>query len=552
MSAGSDPTSTVPSPASDHDWWRTAVVYQVYIRSFGDADGDGLGDIAGLRQRLDHVAGLGVDALWINPWYPSPQADAGYDVADYRAIDPAYGTLEEAEILIREAHDRGLRVLLDIVPNHTSDQHPWFQAALAGDSDARARYIFRPGRGEDGTLPPNDWTSGFGGPAWTRVPDGSWYCHLFTPEQPDLDWTNPEVLAEFEDVLRFWFDRGADGFRIDVAHALAKAPGLPDAGDRATELLDLEPHPAWDQDPVHEIYRGWRKVADSYDPPRVFVAEAWVRENDRLALYLRPDELHTAFQFDFLMTPFRAEHIRRAIEEARHTTQEIAAPVTWVLSNHDVTRHVTRYARSQPDHQVANGWERKRWADEAPDLELGLRRARAALLLLLALPGSVYLYQGEELGLPEVEEMPDEVRQDPWFEQSGRTEVGRDGCRVPLPWSGDAPPYGFSPTDAAEPWLPQPDDWQALTVAAQESDPTSTLQLYREALRLRRGCWPDAAELEWAEAPAGVVAFRRGRTQCWLNAGEDPVPLPVGDVVLSSSAGASDVLQPGCAVWLSD
>ena len=552
MTAGNDRTSTTRPPASDHDWWRTAVVYQVYIRSFADSDGDGLGDIEGLRQRLDHIAALGVDALWINPWYPSPQADAGYDVADYRAVDPTYGTLEEAEGLIREAHARHLRVLLDVVPNHTSDQHPWFQAALAGDADARARYLFRPGRGEDGSLPPNDWTSGFGGPAWTRVADGSWYCHLFTPEQPDLDWTNPEVLAEFEDVLRFWFDRGADGFRIDVAHALAKAAGLPDAGDRATELLDLEPHPAWDQDPVHEIYRGWRKVADSYDPPRVFVAEAWVRENDRLALYLRPDELHTAFQFDFLMAPFRAGHLRRAIEDARRTAHEIAAPVTWVLSNHDVTRHVTRYARSQPDHQVANGWERQRWAGEAPDLELGLRRARAALLLLLALPGSVYLYQGEELGLPEVEEMPDEARQDPWFEQSGRTEVGRDGCRVPLPWSGASPPYGFSPDEAAEPWLPQPEGWGPLTVQAQEADPASTLQLYRRALRLRRSCWSDTAELAWVDAPAGVVAFRRGRTQCWLNAGDDSVPLPAGDVVLSSSAEGADVLRPGTAVWVRD
>ena len=526
------------------------MVYQVYIRSFADADGDGLGDVQGLRTRLHHLVDLGVDALWINPWYPSPQADAGYDVADYRDIDPTYGTLEQAERFIEEAHAVGLRVLLDVVPNHTSDQHPWFRAALEGDEAARARYIFRPGKGPDGEEPPNDWTSGFGGRAWTRTGDGSWYCHLFTPQQPDLDWTNPEVREEFEDVLRFWFDRGADGFRIDVAHALAKAPGLPDAGPRGTDMLDLEPHPAWDQDDVHEVYRGWRALADSYDPPRVFVAEAWVQGNDRLARYLRPDELHTAFQFDFLMTPFRADHMHRVIDDTRRTTVEVGAPVTWVLSNHDVTRHVTRYARSQPDHVVSNNWERERWPTEEPDLELGLRRARAAILLLLALPGSVYLYQGEELGLPEVEDIPAEARQDPWFEQSGRTQVGRDGCRVPLPWSGTEPPYGFSPDDAAGPWLPQPEGWGSLTAAAQDGDATSTLQLYRSALGLRQDCWAGAGEVDWIDSPDGVLSFRRGNVQCWLNAGDVAVPMPQGELVLGSVPGSVDSLLPASAAWI--
>jgi alpha-glucosidase len=547
MTTAGDQTAPL---TADPDWWRTAVVYQVYIRSFADTDGDGLGDVEGLRSRLQHLVDLGVDALWVNPWYPSPQADAGYDVADYRDIDPTYGTLDEAERFIAEAHALGLRVLLDIVPNHTSDQHPWFQAALAGDEAARARYIFRPGKGPDGAEPPNDWSSTFGGRAWTRVEDGSWYCHLFTPDQPDLEWTSPEVREEFEDVLRFWFDRGADGFRIDVAHALAKSPGLPDAGVRDHELLDLEPHPAWDQDDVHEIYRRWRRVADSYDPPRVFVAEAWVHGNERLARYLRPDELHTAFQFDFLMTPFRADHMHRVIDDTRRTTAEVGAPVAWVLSNHDVTRHVTRYARSQPDHVVGNAWERERWAAERPDLELGLRRARAAILLLLALPGSVYLYQGEELGLPEVEDIPDDARQDPWFEQSGRTQVGRDGCRVPMPWSGGAPPYGFSPDGAAPAWLPQPEGWGPLTAEAQAAEEGSTLQLYRSALRLRRECWAGADAVAWVDAPDGVLAFARGEVQCWLNAGDNAVPMPPGEVLLGSDRVSGDSLPPSSAVWI--
>jgi alpha-glucosidase len=552
MSAGAPHSRTQSSQvqSEDSDWWRTAVVYQVYIRSFLDTDGDGIGDVEGLRRGLQHVVDLGADAVWVNPWYPSPQVDAGYDVADYRDIEPTYGALADAERFIEEAHALGLRVLLDIVPNHTSDQHVWFQAALAGDEAARARYLFRPGKGDDGSEPPNDWNSTFGGPGWTRVADGAWYLHLFAPEQPDLDWSNPEVREEFEDVLRFWFDRGADGFRIDVAHGLAKQDGLPDAGDRDAEMIDLEPHPAWDQEEVHEIYRGWRKVADSYDPPRVFVAEAWVHSNERLSGYLRPDELHTAFQFDFLMAPFRPDHLHRVIDDARRTTHEVGAPITWVLSNHDVTRHLTRYARSQPDHTVGNAWERLRWAEEDADLGLGLRRARAAMLLVLALPGSVYLYQGEELGLPEVEDIPAEARQDPWFEQSGREDLGRDGCRVPLPWSGAEPPYGFSPPGAAPPWLPQPEGWGGLTAEAQDADESSTLHLYRRALRLRREHWAGTDDIEWLEAPDGVLAFRRGDAQCWVNAGEEAVPMPPGEVLLDSDPGPRDSLRPASAVWI--
>lgn len=540
------------------EWWRTAVVYQVYIRSFSDANGDGLGDVAGLRSRLPHLQALGVDAIWINPWYPSPQADAGYDVADFRDIEPAYGTLAEGEDLIAAAHDAGLRVLLDIVPNHTSDEHPWFVAALAGDAAARARYVFRPGRGADGAEPPNNWESSFGGPAWTRTtgPDGTpgdWYLHLFAPKQPDLDWSNPEVRAEFEDILRFWFDRGVDGFRIDVAHGLAKEPGLPDAADPNPGSNHSKAHPAWDQDAVHDIYRGWRVVADSYDPPRAFVAEAWVADTERLARYLRPDELHTAFGFDFLRTPWSAAWQRKVIDDALAASARVGAPSTWVLSNHDVTRHVTRYARSQPDHLVESAWDRARWARESPDLALGVRRARAAILLTLALPGSAYVYQGEELGLEEVEDIPASTRRDPTFVQTGGADVGRDGCRVPLPWSGTQAPFGFSPDGAAAPpWLPQPVTWGDRTAAAEDGDPDSVLALYRRALSLRRADVAAAGELEWLDAPDGVLAFTRGEFACFVNTGADAVQLPRSVEILLSSVPLCEygTLLSDSAVWV--
>jgi alpha-glucosidase len=550
------PASTLTGPHDRDHWWRTAVVYQVYIRSFADGNGDGIGDIAGLRARLPYLADLGVDALWINPWYPSPQADAGYDVADYRGIEPAYGTLSEAEAVIKDAHAAGLRVILDIVPNHTSSEHQWFKAAVAGDTRARARYIFRPGAGDNGEMPPNDWHSQFGGPAWTRVPAadgaaGEWYLHLFAPDQPDLNWENDEVRDEFEDILKFWFDRGVDGFRIDVAHGLSKTPGLPDAGPRKGAALDTAPHPAWDHDDVHQIYRAWRKIADSYEPPKVFVAESWVPTNERLAMYLRPDELHMAFQFDFLQAPFRANYMRAVADDAMAAVADVGAPSVWVLSNHDVARHVTRYARSQPEHIVDRVWEQQRWETEDPDLELGLRRARAALLLVLALPGSAYLYQGEELGLPEVEDIPAHRRRDPIFEQSGRTITGRDGCRVPLPWSDSSPPYGFlAPAGTTEPWLPQPDSWGPLAATAQTQDPSSTLNLYRQCLRLRRQHLLDTP-FSWLDSPPGTLGFRRGGVECWLNTGDKPTRLPAGHVIIrSTSEREDDVLPPNSAAWV--
>ena len=543
------------APADDRQraWWRTAVIYQVFLRSFADGNGDGVGDVPGLRSRLGHLAALGVDAVWVNPWYPSPMVDVGYDVADYRDVDPRFGTLADAEALVAEAHALGLRVLLDIVPNHTSSAHPWFRAALAGDPAARARYLFRPGRGPGGDLPPNDWESCFRGPAWTRTVDadgrpGEWYLHMFAPEQPDLDWTSPEVRAEFEDVLRFWFDRGVDGFRVDVAHGLVKAPGLPDArgADRRTE-----PHPGWDQDGVHEVYRQWRAVADAYDPPRVFVAEAWVPRPERLPLYLRPDELHTAFEFDPLHVAWRPGPWRRVVERGLAAAAAAGAPSAWALTNHDVVRQVTRYARSQPPEKGSNEAERARWGTEAPDLELGRWRARAAATMTMALPGAAYLYSGEELGLQEVEDIPDARRLDPIHTRSGGTDPGRDGSRVPLPWSGTEPPYGFSPPGSAPPWLPQPSGWAGLTAAAQEADPGSTLRLYRTLLARRRQLMTGPEPLEWLSAPEGVLAFARGAAQCWVSFGPDDVALPEGwRVVVSSRPGVDAVLPPDTAVWL--
>ena len=407
--------------------------------------------------------------MWINPWYPSPMADAGYDVSDYRAIEPAFGTQAEAAALIAEAHALGLRVLLDIVPNHSSDQHVWFRAALEGDAAARARYLFRPGRGDG---PPNDWQSIFGGPAWTQVADGSWYLHLFDPGQPDLDWTNPEVRAEFESILRFWFDQGVDGFRIDVAprpgQGRRACPTSARTTRRSSSPRTAPDHPFWDRDGVHEIYRGWRRVADSYPGGKVFVAEAWVGSNERLTRYLRADELHTAFNFPYLNAPWDAAALRAVIDESLATYATVDAPATWVLSNHDVVRHVSRLGRPQ----VAGRHSLTSLPPvETLDRELGTRRARAAALLMFALPGSAYVYQGDELGLWEVEDLPDEVLQDPTWRRSGHTERGRDGCRVPLPWSGAARRSGSRPAGAAKaPWLPQPADFAAVTVAAQETD----------------------------------------------------------------------------------
>jgi alpha-glucosidase len=555
------PPSTV---TADPQWWRRAVVYQIYPRSFADSNGDGVGDINGIRARLPHLAGLGVDAIWINPWYPSPMKDAGYDVSDYRAIEPVFGTMAEAEALIAEAHAVGIRVVLDIVPNHTSDQHRWFQAALAAGpgSPERDRFVFRDGRGADGAEPPNDWMSEFGGPAWTRVTGGDgapgqWYLRLFAPEQPDVNWNHPDIQREFEQTLRFWFDRGVDGFRIDVAHGLVKDAGLADINGLPFPLPADTPdgveHPHWDQPGVHDIFRSWRSVADSYDGPRVFCGEIWVGRDHRLTAYLRPDELHTAFNFNFLMAPWLAAPLRETISSTLAAHSAVGAPATWVLGNHDVCRPVSRYAR--PQELVQPGFPNLQQYLALPaDVAAGRRRARAAALLSLALPGGAYIYQGEELGLEEVLDIPGELRQDPIFARSGGERAGRDGCRVPLPWSGTEAPFGFGP--AGTPWLPQPAGWVGLTVAAQDGEPDSTLSFYRAVLRERRGN-PALGDgpMTWADAPDGVLAFHRGASfACVINYTDRPAELPddlaTWKPVLASAASEPGTIAGASAVWL--
>ncbi|MET0523167.1 MAG: glycoside hydrolase family 13 protein [Nocardioides sp.] len=533
-----------------HDWWRGAAIYQVYPRSFADANDDGTGDLAGVRARLGYLHALGIDAIWFTPWYPSPMADGGYDVADYRAIDPLFGDLDEAEHLIRDALALGIRTIIDVVPNHVSDQHAWFQAALASapGSPERERFWFRDGLGEHGEIAPTGWESEFGGPTWSRVtgPDGTpeqWYLHLFAPGQPDLNWGHPDVVREHEEILRFWFDRGVAGIRIDSAALLAKDADLPEVsaehgpGD----------HPYVDREELQGIYRGWRQIADSYGPDRVLIGEIWLPDAERFARYLRPGVLHSAFNFDYMASPWQAAALRGSIEQTLEVHERVGAPATWVLSNHDVTRPVTRYGRED----TAFAFDTKRFGTPT-DLALGTRRARAAALLAMALPGAFYLFQGEELGLPEVEDIPVDRIHDPMHERSGGIDPGRDGCRVPFPWSGDAPPYGFSRAPV-EPWLPQPDDWAPLTAAAQENRADSMLALYRAGLSLRRER-PElgAGTLAWLDLGPDVIAFRRGDDFVSVtNLSGGPIDLPASDRIWLASAPLEGGHLPADATaWL--
>jgi alpha-glucosidase len=509
---------------SRNPWWRHAVCYQIYVRSFADGNGDGVGDMTGIRQRLPYLAGLGVDAVWITPFYPSPQHDHGYDVADYRDVDPLFGTLDDFDAMLATAHDLGIKVIVDVVPNHTSSEHPWFGEALAAEpgDPARDRYVFRDGTGPDGDEPPNNWVSMFGGPAWSRLPDGQWYLHLFDATQPDLNWWNEGVRHEFESILRFWLDRGVDGFRIDVAHGLYKPADL-----TPRKPGDKPPYPMWDQPEVHEVYRRWHKVLDEYDGDRMAVAEAWTASAESMARYIRADELQQTFNFAWLQAPWSADAFRRVIVDTFAAVDLVDGTPTWVLSNHDVVRETTRYGGGPA----------------------GLARARAAALTMLALPGSAYVYQGEELGLEQVDVAP-EHRQDPSWFRTG--EPGRDGCRVPMPWSGTAAPFGFGPGEG-QPWLPMPAEWAELTVERQSANPDSTLRFFEEMLHRRREVTtglPDSVDL--LDSAAGTLAFRRGHLVCVVNCGSRPAALPdaAGELLLSSGeAPEAGRLAADTAAW---
>ncbi len=530
-------------------WWRDAVVYQVYPRSFADESGDGEGDLAGVISRLPYLAALGVDAIWLSPFYPSPQLDAGYDVADPRNVDPRFGTIDDAQRMIDGAHARGLRVIVDLVPNHFSTAHPWFQQALSSPpgSPERDRFHFRDGLGPNGDEPPNNWASLFTGPSWTRITEadglpGQWYMNMFDSSQADLNWTNPDVIADFHATLRFWLDMGVDGFRVDVAFGLAKDMTYPDVPDpvglvegvrldldngteesqRRRDLVSGSPY--MDRDEVQDIYRGWREILDSYDGDRMAVAEAWLPPA-RARRYVAGDTLHQIFNFDYLAAPWDASALRRIISS---TIEGLApAPVTWALNNHDTARVASRLGGGA----------------------LGVRCARALALLTHALPGSLYIYQGEELGLPDAD-IPAERREDPVFIRSKGEQLGRDGARSPLPWFGEAPPYGFG---GASTWLPQPDDWAGLTVAAQEPDPASTLALYRASIRLRHAHPGLSGDAPWRldDADGDVVILERGNGFVSVsNCADQPIARPRGVLLLSSAPLAADgQIPPDTTAW---
>jgi len=541
--------------AGDAHWWRNAVVYQIYPRSFADANGDGIGDLAGIISRVDYLANLGIDAVWMSPFYPSALADGGYDVDDYMDIDPRIGTLDQFDELVQRLHEKSIRVFVDVVPNHSSDRHEWFKQALAAapGSPERERYIFRDGRGENGELPPSDLASHFGPEGWTRVPDGQWYMHLFTKEQPDFNWDNPQVEEYFLKTLRFWSDRGVDGFRIDVAHALKKnLSPLPDRDSYALSVMkDDGTDPLFDRDEVHEVYRGWRKVFNEYDPPRVAVAEAWVHPHRRPP-YASEEGLGQAFNFDLLASGWDAAQFKSVISDNLAMSVETGSSSTWVLSNHDVIRHATRFAipgygLSPDSFDLENQWYVQHRMDHDLDLAAGLARAKAATLLMFALPGSSYIYQGEELGLHDVVDIPSDQMQDPqWFRGEGKFK-SRDGCRVPLPWESSGSSFGFGPGGSH---LPQPEWYANVAVAVQEGDSKSTLSLYRQALKLRRELY-QSDELEWLDLGPGVLGFRRSADWiCVTNFSHEPVEI-ASKVLISSTEIVDGLLQPNSTAWLS-
>ncbi len=558
------------------DWWRSAVIYQIYPRSFADANHDGSGDIQGVIQNIDYLVELGVDAIWFSPWFPSPDKDGGYDVADYCDIKPEFGTLADAKELIEKAHSVGIKVIIDIVPNHCSDEHEWFQRAKKTAPPSADWDYFHVIEGRPGGLPPNDWKSLFGGSAWEEIihdgtATGFYYLHIFDKGQPDLNWENPKIHAEFDKILRFWFDLGIDGFRVDVAHGLYKAAGYPEhAGEEEVRddtggLLDVRPLPFFDQPEVHPVYRRWRSIADEYSPARMFVAEAWVPTVERLSKYLRADELHSGFNFGFLMAGWDYWGLRTNIENSLKDMATLAIPTTWVVENHDVPRIVTRFGvDTKLVHHADSGdptdKDSSHYIPNSAELDRGRNRSRAMAMLLAALPGSMYLYQGQELGLDEVRDLPDELRQDPVFKNTETHAKGRDGCRVPLPWTRSGLNLGFNQS-TQHPWLPMPSSWDGLSVEAQSADESSVLRHHQTTLQIRKQLQLGLGELEMRTdlAAEGVLAFLRqtpvGTYLVCVNLTGQTQDIPVAEVLHSSEPFISAELQEGslaadAAVWL--
>ncbi len=570
-------TRSNPTPSSapiTTPWWHTAVVYQLYVRSFADSNGDGVGDLEGIRSRLDHLQQLGIDAVWLTPCFPSPQRDHGYDVADYFSIQPEYGTVEIMDRLVADARARGIKIMMDVVPNHCSSAHAWFQAALAAapGSPERDRFYFRDGTGDDGSEPPNNWRAWFGGSAWSRVVEadgsrGQWYLHLFTPYQPDFNWDNDDVAQQFDDMLTFWFDHGVEGFRVDAVAVVGKSPGLPDMppappGVRVTDLALYNPHVLFRPE-GHLPWKRWRRLTDAYtaahpDRPVFFVAEAYSPGRpDRVLEYLHGDEFHQVFSFDLLLAQWTPEQFHKAIADSIDELAPHGVPLVWTLNNHDAQRSVTRYGRADATDPARFSGNNLINSDAAVDVAVGTRRARAATLVVLGLPGAAYLYQGEELGLPEYLDMAPEARQDPIFITTDGRELGRDGCRIPLPWRTAADgSFGFSPAGTtAPPWLPQPSDLGTWSAESEETDPDSVLAFYRAAIARRREVFPTVGAFEFVDTPRGMVGFRHGDVTVLLNMTDSPLATPPtvhGRLVISSQAGHDDatVVPPDTAVWL--
>jgi alpha-glucosidase len=539
-------------------WWQTAVIYQIYPRSFADGDGDGIGDLKGVESRLESLQALGIDAIWFSPFFKSPQKDAGYDVSDYRSIDPLFGTNEDFDKLLAKAKSLGIKIIVDLVPNHSSDQHELFQAALkaAPGSPERDMYMFRDGKGENGELPPNNWESVFGGQAWTRITEadgslGQWYLHIFDSSQPDFNWENPKVHEFFAGVLRFWLDKGVDGFRIDVAHGLVKAPGLPNITAAQSQTLEHDPnnpHPFWGQEGVHDIIRSWRKILDEYDN-RAMCAEAWVLPLSRMAKWVRPDEYHQTFNFGYLETPWAKEPLVKVISDSLEAFGSVGAPSTWVLSNHDVIRHVSRFGVETPPPQgsgIGPGMEQ-------PDEELGQKRGRAATAFMLGIPGGAYLYQGEELGLPEHTTLEGKYRQDPTFSRTKGERVGRDGCRVPLPWEANGGvSFGFNSTGKS--WLPAPATYRKYARDVQEGVAGSTLELYKKLIATRKNLALGSGEFRWAPeySSANSLAYVNNGVLVLSNFGPELITVPAGEIIVStqSSLTAGGQLEANQSAWI--